>query len=211
MKKLSVILFFTLSSSFFISLSAQTFQTGSLIVSASWGIDYYKLQEHLENHATGQTIDTTGAAASRAFSLGGEFGVAKWLGLGLQFKLDNYYHGGNVASAVGFESGLIVNAHIIRHLHFDLLAGLNLGFSTFTLTWNDGYNDQLYGSGNWDDIHFTARLYIGKFGFSSTLYFPVINYANLTFNNDLLNEYIGASWKAQGEGLNFGIQYHFLR
>ena len=198
-------------SGFSISSTAQTFQRGSLIVSAAWGIDVYNLQQHLENYATGETTQSTTHVASRNFNLGGEFGVAKWLGLGLQFKLDNYYHDNNVSSAIGFESGLIVNAHIIRHLHFDLLGGFNLGYSTLTLTWNDGYNDQLYGKGSWDDIHFTARIYIGRFGFSGTLYFPVINYGTLTFNNNLLNEYILASWKASGEGWNFGIQYHFLR
>jgi hypothetical protein len=96
-------------------------------------------------------------------------------------------------------------------MHFDLLGGLNFGFSNITITSNDGYNDQLYGSGGWYDIHFTARVYIGRFGFGATLYFPGINYSTVTSNNSIYNQYFLASLKAHGEGFNFGVQYHFLK
>ena len=189
---------------------AQTFQTGSLIVSAGYGFDIYKVKLHQVNNYSNQTKDTTSGAASGNFNLGGEFGVTKWLGLGVQLKFDSYLHNSNVSQAGGFEGGLIVNAHIVRHLHFDLLAGLNLGASSLTVTSNDGSNTQIYGNGSWADIQFTARIYFGKFGVSATLYFPMINYT-LSSNNSLINEYLDDSWKATGEGLNFGIQYHFLR
>ncbi len=190
--------------------AAQTFQKGSLIVTANFGIDGYSLHQNQLNTYTGKTLDTTTGAASRNFSLGGEFGVSKWLGLGLQLKFDNYYHDYTLQSAFGFESGIIVNAHIIRHLHFDLLAGLNIGLSTLTIT--SIYNNyQIYGTGSWVDLHFTAREYLGKFGFSETIYFPTINYSHLTSNVGVFNEYIAESWKGSGVGLNWGIQYHFLR
>jgi hypothetical protein len=199
-----------LVSCFSLTSKAQTFQTGSLIVSAGYGFDIYSVKLHQVNNFSGQSKDTTSGAASGNFTLGGEFGVTKWLGLGLQLKFDSYLHNSNVSQAVGFEGGLIVNAHIIRHMHFDLLAGLNLGASSLTLTSNDGTNTQIYGSGSWVDIHFTARIYFGKFGLSATLYFPSINYT-ISSNNDLFNQYIDDSWKATGEGLNIGIQYHFLK
>ncbi|HTB30760.1 MAG TPA: hypothetical protein VK808_01970 [Bacteroidia bacterium] len=190
--------------------SSVSFQTGSLIVTANFGIDGYALKQHEVNNYNGQTYDTNTGAASRNFSIGAEYGVAKWLGLGLQFKFDNYYHDWTLQSALGVESGLIVNAHMIRHRHFDLLAGLNIGVSNLTIT--SIYNNyQIYGSGSWVDLHFTAREYIGKFGFSETLYFPDINYNNLSSNVPVFNEYIVASWKATGVGFNWGIQYHFLK
>lgn len=191
---------------------AQTFQTGSLIVSLDYGFDVYHLQLHEVNnyYTPPETANTTGGAGSGNVNLGGEFGVTKWLGLGVQLKLDSYLHGSDVIQANGFEGGIILNAHIIRHLHFDLLAGLDFGGSSLTLTFNDGYNDQIYGSGSWADVHFTARVYFGKFGMSATLYFPTINYS-LSSNNETFNTYIADSWKATGEGLNIGIQYHFLR
>jgi hypothetical protein len=214
MKKLFIcFLFFILHSSFF-TLSAQTFQQGSLITSLSCGFDVYNVQLHDVNSAANTTQNSTGRTATGNLNLAGEFGVTKWLGLGLQCKLDNYIHGkdsGGVASANGFEIGAIVNFHLIRHLHFDFLTGLDLGYSNLTITSNDGYNDQVYGSGTWVDLHFTFREYIGRFGFSETLYFPTISYPNLTSNNSEFNTYILASFKAHGEGLNLGIQYHFLR
>lgn len=197
-------------SGFSIVSKAQTFQTGSLIVSAGYGFDLFSVKLHQVNNFTGQTKDTTQGAASGSFMLGGEFGVTNWLGLGLQLKFDSYLHNSNLSQAAGFEGGLIVNAHIIRHMHFDLFAGLNLGGSHLTLTASDGSGNQIYGSGSWADIHFTARIYFGKFGVSASLYFPTINYT-ISSNNSIFNEYIDDSWKAKGEGLNIGIQYHFLR
>jgi hypothetical protein len=192
------------------SSSSASFQSGSLIVSMNFGVDGYSLKQSQLNTYTGQTKDTTTGAASSNFSIGGEYGVVKWLGLGLQFKFDNYFHDNTLQSALGFESGLIINFHIIRHTHFDLLAGFNLGHSSLTIT--SIYNNyQIYGSGTWGDLHFTAREYIGRFGFSETLYFPDITYNALTSNIGLFNEFIIASWKATGEGFNFGVQYHFLK
>ncbi len=190
--------------------SFESFQSGSLIVSAAWGIDGYSLKQHQVNNYTGKTYDTNTGAASRNFNIGAEYGVTKWLGLGLQFKFDNYYHDYNIQSALGFELGIIANAHIIRHRHFDLLAGINVGGSNLTITGNYN-NDQIYGSGTWFDMHLTARIYIRRFGFSSTIYIPYINYSTLTSNVGAFNQYILESWKANGVGINFGIQYHFLK
>jgi hypothetical protein len=211
MKKI-VVCFSAFIFSFSLTSKAQTFQRGSLIVSASYGFDIYHLQLHEVNnyYTPPQTVNTTGGAGSGNANLGAEFGVTNWLGLGVQFKLDSYLHSSNVTQANGFEGGLIINAHIVRHLHFDFLAGLNLGASSLTITWNDGYNDQIYGSGSWGDFHITTRIYFGKFGVSATLYFPTINY-NLSSNNEIFNTYIADTWKASGEGLNIGVQYHFLR
>jgi len=216
-KAITYIALFIFSFTLFTPCSAQTFQTGSLIVSAAYGFDVYSLREHeIETYTSpAGTKEVNSGAASGNINVGGEYGVTNWLGLGLQFKFDNYLHkdSGNtgIQSAYGFEYGAIINFHIVRHLHFDLLGGLDLGLSSLTLTSNDGYNDQIYGKGGWFDIHFTTRVYIGKFGFSATLYFPTINYPTLTSNNQTFNTYIIDSWHASGTGLNIGVQYHFLK
>lgn len=212
MKKL--LLSFSLFIVHFSILKAQSFQAGSLILSACYGFDGYSTQLHEVDSYSSTYQDKTSGAASTNVNLGGEFGITNWLGLGLQGKFDDYIHGkdsGGVASAYGIEIGAIINFHIVRHTHFDFLAGFDLGYSNLTITSNDGYNDQVYGSGSWFDIHLTPRLYIGRFGFNATLYFPFINYPNLTSNNAGFNEYVIASFKAHGEGLNIGIQYHLLR
>jgi hypothetical protein len=193
--------------------NAQSFQTGSLIVSLSYGFDVYSVRQHqVETYTTpSQSKDTTNGAACGNINLSGEYAVTKWLGLGLQLKYDSYLHRANILQANGFEGGVIVNGHFIRHTHFDMFGGMDLGISTLTITANDGYNDQVYGSGSWFDVHLTTRIYFGRFGINMTLYFPTINYPTLTSNNQTFNTYIIEAWHASGTGFNIGFQYHFLQ
>jgi len=220
MKKLVVITLFTLSSSLFTLCGAQSFQAGSLIAYGSFGLDilhtsYTQTIQYLGANV-GKTQTNTGGAATSTPQLGAEFGVTNWLGLGLAGQFDEYIHGKNdtnsgVSSALAFEIGAIINFHIIRHTHFDLLAGFNIGYSNLTITSNNGTNDQIYGSGTWFDVHLTTRIYVGKFGFNITLVFPNMNYPKLTSNVTTYNEYVLSSFKLSGTGFNAGVQYHFLR
>ncbi|MGP8214126.1 MAG: hypothetical protein ACLQQ4_01045 [Bacteroidia bacterium] len=191
-------------------LNAQSFDKGSLVISANCGLDAYAIKEHNVNKATNTSQDTTGAAASTNFNLGAEYGVLKWLGLGLQFKLDNYIHNdSSVSSAIGFEVGVIVNFHIVRTQHFNLVAGCDFGISNLTINLPEN-NYQIYGSGTWADFHITPRFYFGRFGLNANIYFPVINYPDLSTNVETFNEYIAASWKASGFGATIGIQYRII-
>jgi hypothetical protein len=212
MKKLFVCTgFFILSSSFFIRTSAQTFQFGTLTVQANYGLEVYTVAQHSANTYSNQSKDTTSGAACGSLTVGGEFGVTNWLGLGLNFKLDSYLHNSNVTQANGFESGICANAHFLRCCHLDMFGGINAGYSNLTLSFNDVENYQIYGSGTWFDLHGTIRVYFGRFGFNGTFYVPFINYPELTSNSNTFNEYILDSWKAHGFGFSFGFQYHFLK
>ena len=211
MKRLSVIALFIVGSSVFTVSNAQTFQFGSLVVSATYGLDVYSVKQHDVNTFSNQHKDTTSGAGCGALTILGEFGVTNWLGLGLNFKFDSYLHKSDITQANGFETGIAVNAHFLRKFHLDMFGGMDIGYSSLTVTANDGYNDQIYGSGLWYDFHGTTRVYFGKFGFSATMYLPFINYANLTSNNSTFNRYILAAWKANGFGINFGFQYRILQ
>ena len=197
--------------------NAQSFQRGTIVASLDWGIDVYSVyQTYSLYNVPNSTSTKTDNAASHNWNLSGEYGVLNWLGLGLQFKFDTYYTGkdtntGYTATANGVEIGLIANAHIIRHQHFDLLGGMNIGYSHLTYNANDGYNDQIYGDGSWVDFHATMRIYFGKFGANLSFYSPIITYASLTSNNSGLGlgTQVLASWKGTGGGLNLGIQYRF--
>jgi hypothetical protein len=207
MKKILLLL---IAATFLQQTNAQSFERGSLVVSANYGIDGYKINEHNVNKANNGTQDTTTGAASKNFNLGVEYGLFKWLGVGLQGKLDNYYHDDNISDAIGFEIGVLINAHIIRVNHFDLLVGVNLGFSNLTIDYPIN-NYQVYGSGGWSDFHITPRIYFGRFGINLNLYFPSISYPNLTTNVDTFNQYVSLSWKtASAFGATFGIQYRIL-
>jgi hypothetical protein len=190
--------------------NAQSFQRGSLVISANCGIDANHLVQQQVNKYTNKTIDTTGGAASTNFNIGAEYGVTNWLGLGLQFKLDHYLHDTNVTSATGFEIGIIANLHIIRAQHFNLVAGIDLGYSNLVINLTTD-NYQIYGSGSWGDLHITPRLYFGRFGVNLNLYFPFINYPSLSTNVAEYNEYIDNSWKSSGFGLTAGIQYRIIK
>lgn len=210
MKKL---LFLLISLIILQQASAQSFQKGSLVVGFNYGIDGYLIKEHDVNKATNKSIDTTGGAAGTNLNLCVEYGLFKWLGVGLQFKLDNYFHDSTTTSDVGFEIGATVNAHIIRAQHFDLVAGVDLGFSNLTLNYADNgvvSNFQVYGSGSWFDFHLTPRFYFGRFGLNLNLYLPEINYPNLTTNLSSVNESLAASWKGTGFGATIGLQYRIL-
>ncbi len=199
-------------------VKAQSFQQGSLVTSLDWGFDGYSVdQKYSLYNVPNSTSTRTSGAASTNWNLSGEFGVLKWLGIGVQLKLDNYITKtdsttGVRASAIGFEGGIIGNIHIIRHPHFNLLAGVNVGYSHLTYNTNDGFNDQVYGDGSWVDFHLAMRFYFGRFGLNFAFYTPVINYASLTTNNSNwgLGESVLASWKGRGAGLDLGIQYRIL-
>jgi hypothetical protein len=199
-------------------IKAQSFQQGSLVMSLDWGADIYSVsQKYSLYNVSNSTTTKTSAAASTNWNLSGEFGVFKWLGLGIQLKLDNYVTStdsttGQRATAIGFEGGIIGNIHIIRHPHFNLLAGVNVGYSHLTYNYNDGFNDQVYGDGSWVDFHAAMRFYFGRFGLNFTFYTPVITYASLTTNNPNfgLGESILASWKGRGAGIDLGIQYRLF-
>jgi hypothetical protein len=215
MKKIIVLIF---SLGILSQASAQSFQTGSLVVSLDWGFDISNvLQTYSLYNVPNSTTTKTGNAASTNWNLGGEIGLLKWLGVGLQFKLDNYITSkdsstGNTPTAIGFEVGVVGNIHIIRHQHFDLLGGMDFGYSQLTYNANDGFNNQIYGSGTWLDFHAAMRIYLGRFGFNLTVYSPIINYPSLTSNNSGLGlgESLLASWKGTGGGFNLGIQYRIL-
>ena len=189
--------------------NAQSFQKGSIVIAANYGIDGYRIQEKYTNKSNNISKDTTGGAASTNWNLGAEYGLFNWLGVGLQLKLDNYFHDTNTTNDIGFEAGVVLNIHIIRAQHFNLVAGFDIGLSTLTINYTQD-NIQVYGSGSWVDFHISPRFYFGRFGLNLNLYFPTINYANLTTNVSSFNQYIASSWKGNGDGISFGIQYRII-
>lgn len=197
--------------------NAQSFQKSSLVLTANYGLDIYSIEQKTRLYnVSNSTQSQTSTAGSTNYNFEGEFGLFKWLGVGLHFKLDNYItskdSSGYKPTAIGFETGVLVNLHLIRATHFNLLVGGNFGFST--LTYNvDAFNDQVYGDGSWIDLHASARFYFGRFGFNLNFYKAFINYPSLTTNNSSwgLGESVITSWYATGTfGGTIGIQYRIL-
>ena len=198
-------------------VKAQSFQKGSIVATINYGIDIYSVyQTYSAYNIPNSSSSKTSAAGSRNWNFEAEYGLLKWLGVGIHLKLDNYFTSkdtstGYTPTAIGFEGGVLINAHLIRANHFDLVIGCNLGFSTLTYT-ADAFNDQIYGDGSWTDLHISPRFYFGRFGINLNFYDPVINYKSLTSNNSNwgLGETVLASWLGKGGGATIGIQYRFI-
>ncbi len=194
----------------------ESFHKHALIISADFGGDVYAITEKYNvNGYPNLGYTTTIGAACASYPISVEYGVGKWLGLGLVAKFDNYAIKKDSATqyqpvATGFEFGALVNFHLVRKEHLDFFLGLNLGSSSFIYTL-DSHNDQLYGNGAWSDIHAGLRYYFHHFGINALLSFPNMNY-NLTGNNAnwSLGQDILSTWKADGVAFNVGIQYRFF-
>jgi hypothetical protein len=193
-----------------------SFYKHALVLSLGFGGEGYGITEKYTINGTNLTTTQTGSAACASYPFGVEYGVLRWLGLGVEFKTDKYIIAKDTVNnyqpaAIGVEYGVVVNFHIVRTHHINFYAGLNLGGSNFTYTL-DKYNDQVYGSGGWGDIHAGLRYYFGRFGIYGLLSFPTMNY-NLTGNNAnwSLGQNILSTWQAKGAAFNLGIQYRLFK
>jgi hypothetical protein len=214
MKKLSIILVLTFAMAAG-TYAQKSFYTGALVFSANYGIDGNITEQHYayQEGSNAQTIN--GMTPASDFSMGGEVGLLNWLGVGLIARVDDYTPENNQlihsSPSVGaFDFGGIINIHVLRMNHTDILGGVDWGVSQLTYNVNNGTNTTSYGSGNWSDIHATARFYFNKFGFNFTLFAPTVTYNNLQTNNPDVGEYIVNYWKSTGYGASVGLQYRLL-
>lgn len=216
MKKAILVLFAFAS----LVASSQSFYKGALVADATYGFDAYSVQYNTQYIYNGNVVLTqkkTDGAGSKGFSIGAQYGLAKWFGLGLRAKFDNYFTSkdsltGITPKVTGFEVGLVADFHVVRREHFNLALGLDLGASHLRYQTNDPSANymEIYGDGSWANLHITPRYYFGRFGLSASLNFPSINYPHMTTSSKTVNTYVYSSWKAVGFGMNFGIQYRFL-
>lgn len=214
MKKLIVLFILAFS---IVKAQDPAFYKGALVADLTYGVDVYKVKYHyaLKSNASADTTIEDGAG-SRGWTIGAQYGVVKWLGLGLRAKFDNYFTDTDKVTkrkptVTGFEIGAVVDFHPVRKQHFDLILGAEMGYSSLLYDVNDGQNTQIYGTGSWFNFHITPRLYFGRFGIGISLNFPRINYPNMTTNDKNINNLVVSSWKATGFGFNFGLSYRFLK
>jgi hypothetical protein len=199
------------------SQEGKSFYQGALVADANYGIDIYNVHYHYETKTTPVgKYDTYDKAGSKSFSLGAQYGVTNWFGVGLRGKFDNYIVSQDSVTKLtpkvtGFEIGVVTDLHAIRAKHFDLSAGLDLGYSNFVYKANDPSGNELYGSGLWTNVHIVPRVYFGPVGFNIAINFATVQYKNMTFSSTTLNQYINPTWRGSGGGVTFGIQYRFFK
>ena len=196
-------------------VSAQSsFNSGAFVLSANFGVDGNLTSQHYFNAAENNAQTLNGTVAASNFNIAGEFGLLKWLGLGVIARVDKYYMNNNEVTnttpgAGAIDLGGTANIHFLRFKHFDLLGGYDLGISQFTYHVNNGVNTMATGNGTWSDIHATGRVYFNRFGVNLSLYTPTINYSSLKSSNTPAGEYVVNYWKSTGYGASIGLQYRF--
>jgi hypothetical protein len=193
----------------------KSFQGGSFVLNANLGFDGNVANEHYfyGPEANAQTLNGTANASD--FSMGAEYGLFNWLGIGAIGRIDNYYTQNNqvtqsTTAQGAADLGVTGNIHVIRWQHLDLLAGYDYGFSHFTYFTNDRDGVTSTSDGHWSDIHATGRVYFGRLGFNICLYVPTFTYSTFKSSDMPLGEYTVSYWKSTGYGASVGIQYRIL-
>lgn len=204
---------------FSIVLGAQSFHKKALVIDVNTNLEIYNTVLEVRIKDPNKTRDTTynDKAGNRSLGLSAEFGLSKRIGVGLQFKANNYFTSKDSATKATpnvrtQDFVAFVNYHPIIKKHFDLVLGANIGYSNFKYKANDIENLILSGGGSYISIYANPRIYFGRFGINFKVYAPFVNYNNLSTNNTDLNKYIAfTKWKGNGFGLGFGLQYRFLK
>ncbi len=155
-------------------------------------------------------------AANSNYFLGLEYGLLKWLGIGIKGKINKYFTEkdeitGTTPTANSFDIAFTIRAHLFKFKHFDLPIGVSIGGSSLTYNTNDPNNSiTINGKGSYFDLHIQPMFYFNKFGFNVYLGLPNINYNDMTSNNSNINQYILMNWKGKGIIAGIGLQYRFL-
>ncbi len=197
-------------------LLSQSFTSGSLILSLNTGLEVYNTEYKYQIKNTNFDTIIKDHAGNSNYYLGLEYGLLKWLGIGLKAKINNYFtekdkYTGNTPDAHSFEVAFTIRAHLFRLKHFDLPLGISIGGSSLTYNNNDpNYPITVTGKGSYFDLHLQPMIYFKRFGFNLYIGLPSVNYSNMTTNRDAINELIIASWKGKGVLLGVGLQYRFL-
>ncbi len=200
-------------------INAQSFHKGALITDARAGIEVYNTEAKITFNTNNSKIDTiqTDKAADFHFGLSGEYGLHKYVGVGLGFNRHNFLSEKDSVTGTKDKTNstdifALINFHPVTTKKFDLVIGADIGYSAFKLNSNDSANLIVKGKGMYMSWYLNPRIYFGNFGINFRLFSPYFSYKNLSTNNEEFNKNFtynrlkgSAAW-----GFSFGIQYKFL-
>ncbi|MCX8143579.1 MAG: hypothetical protein N3F62_04885 [Bacteroidia bacterium] len=197
-------------------LIAQSFTGNSLLLYLNVGIEALNTEYTYKIKNTGIDTLIKDKAANSNYFLGIEYGPLKWLGIGIKAKINKYFTEKDKITntqpdANSFDIAFTLRTHLFRKKHFDLPIGISIGGSSLTYNNNDP-NDPITvnGKGTYFDIHIQPMFYFDKLGLNLFLGLPSVNYSDMSFNKDILNEYVLAQWKGKGLILGLGLQYRII-
>jgi hypothetical protein len=213
MKKLLFAIIFIL---YAFLLSAQSFYKGALVFDVKGAIDIYDTKFKQKDLRNGRDTTTEDKAANRNISFGLEYGIMDKLGVGIRYKYNKYFVQADdstkkLPNVNSSDIAVLVNYHILNKNVFNLLAGINIGYTNLKLFTNNINDDRFYANGLYFDFHVTPRVWIKRFGFEFDIAVPFANYTKLTSNNQNYNENYSTKFRYLGYSVGLGIQYRFLK
>ena len=204
--------------SFFVLLAlvikAQSFQKKTNVISFGADVGLYNYVSEIKSYPTSSQLSATNQMVNLQF----ERGIKNWLGLGAQIKLSQYATAKNTLtssnpSVQALDAIILLNAHIIRVKRLDLLAGINVGYSSLTALNLETANQlvsKTEGGGLTYDAHIQPRFYILKhLGIFVNLAYVNYNYKNLDFTNNTSKISDVLNLKGGGTNIGFGLQVMF--
>lgn len=195
---------------------AQSFTGNSLLLHLNAGIEI--LHTEYKYIIKNNNLDTLikDKAANSNYYLGIEYGILKWLGIGIKGKVNQYFTQKNhitnaTPTAHSFDIAFTIRTHLFRKKHFDLPIGISIGGSSLTYNNNDPYNPiTVYGKGSYFDIHIQPMIYFNRLGVNVYVGTPFIHYNDMATNNANINQYVLMDWKGKGLIFGLGLQFRFL-
>lgn len=197
-------------------ISAQkSFYKHAFVINVNMGTDGNVADQHYFSPPENAALTLNNTALASDYSMGAEYGLLDWLGVGAIMRVDNYYMQQNqltqtIPTQGAFNIGATANIHLLRWKHVDFLGGYDFGFSRLTVYANNSNNSSFTSGGHWSDIHITGRIYFGRFGANLTLFSPSMTYRNFKASNMGFGDYALNYWKSTGYGASIGLQYRVL-
>ncbi len=211
MKKLLSILLIAFAFSGFSQISFE--QKSKVIdINANFGV-YNTVGSDSTDRANGRVHNDKGAPYG--FALGFEYGVLNWLGVGLKGQTCTYLTSQDTVTKTrptgkANDIMLVLNAHLLRKKHFDLLTGFDLGYSGFKYSNNDVKHGVAKGGGFVWNFHVQPRLYFGKhFGMYMNISYISYAYPKLKLKDDDRSYTDRLKFKASGINVGIGFQFKF--
>jgi hypothetical protein len=189
------------------SLKAQSFRFGTVAADVGLGGGIYGVSGYSPiNKTTVSGISAVGTLPR----VNAEFGVARFLGVGISLRKGTYGKGGG-GKIRGTDFMGRVNFHLANKKDaFDLVIGAGYGFSNFKGP--QSTTEYLNAKGGILNIHVTPHLYFGKYvgmfmGLSYNKH--LFKQVEVFDGSRLYTEADGATWKMGGVCFEFGITGHF--
>ena len=190
------------------NLKSQSFRFGTVAADVGVGGGFYGISGY--SPVNKSNVSGFGLVGTLP-RINAEFGVARFLGVGVSLRKGTYGKGGGGGKIRGTDFMVRGNFHLANKKDaFDLVIGAGYGFSNFKGPQSS--TQYLNAKGGILNIHVTPHIYFGKYvgmfmGFSYNKH--LFNKVDIKDGTTYYSEADGATWKMGGVCFEFGVSGHF--